>query len=219
MGRRTMAEAKVCLDCEAFRPIAAFYHTRGGAGRSDRCRECIEKRAEVYRAEKRAARQEEDAELIAFMTANPNRRLPRHLAAVLARTNGTSKRQRPAPSNRPQIKQCTGCGDRVPKREFWEYPQGGRAAYCKPCYKSRTVERECADCGATKLTTDFWEGLELVSPYCAACRDKRTREKHCPRCATTKPLTEFGLSYGKPAGWCKRCTVEYTRERRALRGD
>ncbi len=214
-----MAEAKHCLDCHRVRPMEAFYKSRGGAGRSNRCRDCIEMRAKAHRANRQREREEEDAELEAFLSvaSNNNRPLPDQLASAFKRFERGPAQNRKAPklSNRPQMARCAGCGEAVPKRDLWEYRGGGRARYCKPCMKRRAVERECEDCAETKLTTEFFEGLGGVSPYCSNCRDKREREKHCPRCSITKPVNEFNRSAGRLAGWCKQCSVEAQRERRA----
>lgn len=214
-----MSETKQCLDCLRIRPMEAFFKTRAGVGRSDRCRECIEMRAETYRAEQQAKRQREDAELEAFLStpANTGKPVPGHLRSALERWNRSPLLNRRAPklSNRPQMTCCAGCGEAVPKRDLWEYRRGRRARYCKPCMKRRAVERECEDCEETKLTSEFFEALDGVSPYCRACREKRQREKHCPRCGITKPLNEFNQSAGRPAGWCKKCSIEAQRARRA----
>lgn len=214
-----MAESKHCADCHHIRPLEAFYKTRAGAGRSDRCKACIEIRAEAHRADKRRKREEEDAELEAFLllSSNPNRPIPSHLAAAVKRLEpvSTQNRKETKLSNRPQMASCAGCGESVPKRELFEYRAGGRARYCKPCVKRRATERECADCAETKLTSEFFEGLDGVSPYCCACRDKREREKHCPRCNVTKSVDEFNRSGGRLAGWCKQCSVDAQRLRRA----
>jgi hypothetical protein len=212
-----MADVNPCLDCRRTRLAETFYKTRGGAGRSTRCRDCIETRAKAHRAEKQTARQEADAELIEFLSdpSNGSKLLPPHLLEAFNRLE-----PRPAPkprklSNRPQMARCQGCGEAVPKRDLWEYRRGVRARYCKPCMRRRAVERECEACSETKLTPEFFEGLRGVSPYCRACRDQREREKHCPRCSITKPVGEFNRSAGRLAGWCKQCSVEAQRARRA----
>lgn len=214
-----MAESKHCADCQHIRPLEAFYKTCAGAGRSDRCKDCIEVRAEAHRADKRRESEEEDAELEAFLSvaSNHNRPVPSHLAAAFKRLERDPARNRAAAklSNRPQMALCAGCGDAVPKRDFFEYKGGGRSKYCKPCMKRRAVERECGDCAETKLTLEFFEGIGGVSPYCCACRGKRGREKHCPRCRLTKSVDEFNRSGGRPAGWCKQCSIDAQRERRA----
>ena len=214
-----MAAARACVDCNRVRPMEAFYKTQGGTERSTRCRDCIETRAVAHRADKRREREEEDAELEDFLavSSNKNRLVPAHLQPAFNRAlrGPAPKRQSRKLSNRPRMARCLGCGEAVPKRDFWEYRGGARSRYCKPCMKRRAVERECEDCGETKITTEFFEGLGGVSPYCSACRDKRKREKHCPRCDITKPVSEFHQSAGRLAGWCKRCTVEAQRERRA----
>lgn len=214
-----MAESKQCADCNHIRRLEEFCKTLAGAGRSDRCNDCIEIRVEVHRADRRREREEEDAELEAFLSlsSNSNKAVPIHLAAALKRlelvTTGSRKARKL--SNRPQMARCVGCGEAVPKRDLFEYRAGGRAKYCKPCIKRRAVERECADCAETKLTSEFFEGLGGVSPYCCACRDKRKREKHCPRCDVTKSVDEFNRSGGQLAGWCKQCSVDAQRVRRA----
>ena len=214
-----MAESKPCADCHHIRPLEAFYKTRAGAGRSDRCKDCIEIRVEAHRAaQQREREEEEDAELEAFLllSSNPKRPIPSHLAAAVKRLEPvrTGSRKATKLSNRPHMASCAGCGESVPKRDFFEYRRGGRSNYCKPCIKRRAVERECADCAETKLTLEFFEGLGGVSPYCCACRDKRGREKHCPRCDVTKSVDEFNRSGGRLAGWCKQCSVNAQRERR-----
>lgn len=214
-----MTGTKHCADCHCIRPIEEFYKTLAGAGRSNRCRACIEMRAEAHRGNLRRQREEEDRELEAFLfvSSNSSRPVPDHLVAAFKRFEGISARNRKAKklSNRPQMACCAGCGEAVPKRDLFEYRKGKRAKYCKPCMKRRAVERECADCGETKLTLEFFEGLDGVSPYCCACRDKREREKHCPRCSVTKSVDEFNRSAGRLAGWCKKCSVDAQRERRA----
>lgn len=205
------------MDCQRFRPPEAFYKTRGGAGRSTRCRDCIERRAEAHRADKQREREKEDAELFEFLSSSPNHSLPAHLEAAMTRLKrgAAPERRSRKLSNRPQMARCVGCGEAVAKRDLWEYRRGARGNYCKPCMRRRAVERECGDCAETKLTTEFFDGLRGVSPYCSTCREKRTREKHCPRCDVTKPVGEFGQSQGKLVGWCKQCSVEAQRERRA----
>lgn len=212
-----MGDAKVCMDCHRTRPAEAFYKTRGGAGRSDRCRDCIEKRAEVHRADKRTEHEELEAELEEFLSSSINRPVPGHLQPLYERLlrGAPPKRQRPKLSNRPHMARCAGCGDDLPKRDLWEYRRGQRSKYCKPCFKRRAAERECSDCDETKLTHEFFEGLGGVSPYCSACRGRRSREKHCPRCHATKAVAEFNQSGGRLAGWCKQCSVEAQRARRA----
>ena len=213
-----MTDASSCVECHRIRPAEAFYKTRGGVGRSTRCRDCIESRAVTHRADKQRKREEEDAELYEFLSVPSNQRtLPAHLEAAWRRLERGPVAARPARrlSNRPQVSRCAGCGEAVPKRDLWEYRRGARARYCKPCMKRRAVERECEDCAETKLTLEFFEGLGGVSPYCSACRDKRKREKHCPRCEIAKPVAEFNQSAGRLAGWCKQCSVEAQRARRA----
>lgn len=214
-----MAESKQCADCHHIRPLEAFYTTRGGAGRSERCKDCIEIRAEAHRADKRRKLEAEDAELEAFMllSPNPNRPIPSHLAAAVKRLEPVPTRNRKEPplSNRPHMTRCAGCGESVPKRELYGYRVRGRAKYCVPCMKRRATERECEDCNETKLAHEFFRGLGNVSPHCCACREKRGLEKRCPRCDVIKPLEEFTRSGGRPAGWCKQCSVEAQRERRA----
>lgn len=213
-----MADSKHCADCQQIRPLEAFQKTRAGAGRSDRCKDCIEVRAQAHRADKRREVEEEDAELEAFLSdaSNHSRTVPNHLAAAFKRLEQVPKRNRkePALSNRPQMASCSGCGESIPKRDFFEYRRGGRSNYCKPCMKRRATERECADCMETKLTHEFFAGLDGHSPYCCACRDKREREKHCPKCDVTKSVDEFNRSGGRPSGWCKPCMVNAQRERR-----
>ena len=51
-----MTETRECQDCHGVRPVEAFYKTSGGAGRSSRCRNCIETRAAQHRVEKIATR-------------------------------------------------------------------------------------------------------------------------------------------------------------------
>lgn len=214
-----MTESKHCADCRHIRPLEAFHKTRAGAGRSDRCKDCIEIRAEAYRADKRRKLEAEDAELEAFLllSPKPNRPIPSHLAAAVKRLEqGPTRNRKERPlSNRPHMAHCEGCGESVPKRELYEYRAGGRARYCKPCIKRRAVERECVDCMETKMTHEFFEGLGNVSPHCCACREKRGLEKLCPRCDVTKSLEEFNRSRGRPAGWCKQCSVDAQRNRRA----
>lgn len=212
-----MTETKHCADCHTSRPLEAFYKTLAGAGRSNRCRDCIAQRVVAYRASQRMGQAEEAVELEAFLLANPNRLVPRHLAAAFKRLNQAPAKEPNARklSNRPHMTCCEGCGETVPKRDLYEYRAGGRARYCKPCIRRRAVERECVDCGETKLTSEFFEGLRNVSPYCRACRNKREHEKHCPRCDVTKPVDGFNRSRGRPAGWCKQCSVNAQRERRA----
>ena len=211
-----MAEAKTCVDCNRIRPAEAFHKTRGGAGRSDRCRDCIERRVVVHKANKQRKEEELDAELIELLSGSPNARIPGHLAEAFSRfgRGPVLKRQPRKVSNRPHMARCAGCGDTVPKRELWEYRPGTRARYCRSCMVRRAVERECADCAQTKLTREFFEGLRAVSPYCIGCRQKREREKHCPRCEVTKSVEDFTRSGGKLAGWCKQCSVEAQRQRR-----
>lgn len=213
-----MSDARPCEDCKRVRPAEAFYKTLCGAERSARCRDCIETRVEAYRADKERKRAEEDTELEEFFSLSFGRPIPGHLEAAFNRAarDPSTKHHRPKLSNRPQMVRCLGCGDRVPKRELWEYMRGRRARYCKPCMRRRFVERECDDCGETKLTSEFREGLNGVSRHCTACRDKRTREKHCPRCDTTKSVADFGQSGGRSLGWCKQCRVDNQRERRAV---
>ena len=214
-----MAESKHCADCHHIRPLEAFYKTRGGAGRSDRCKDCIEIRAEAHRADKRSKLEAEDAELEAFLllSPNPNRPIPSHLAAAVKRLEPVPTRNRKEPplSNRPHMTRCAGCGEPVPKRELYGYRVRGRAKYCVPCMKRRATERECEDCNETKLAHEFFRGLGNVSPHCCACREKRGLKKLCPRCDVTKPLEEFNRSRGRPAGWCKQCSVDAQRKRRA----
>ena len=213
-----MADVKRCMDCCSVRPIEAFHKTRGGAGRSARCRDCIEKRAVTHREDKQRELEELDAELVEFLSSSPGQRpLPAHLELAFKRLQRgpASKRQSRKLSNRPHMARCAGCGEAIPKRDLWEYRGGARSRYCKPCMKRRAVERECADCLETKLTPEFFEGLSGVSPYCSACRSKREREKHCPRCELTKSVLDFTQSGGRPAGWCRRCAVEAQRVRRA----
>lgn len=128
------------------------------------------------------------------------------------------------PSNRPQLRQCRGCGETVPTANFWYYYLGAghrqRSNYCQSCTRLRAIERPCRDCGAIRRTTEFETDREgPPSPYCGACRVKRTREKHCPRCDTAKPLAAFNMSHGRPSGWCKACTVLRQREARAAARD
>jgi hypothetical protein len=214
---RAMADAKSCADCLRIRPAEAFHKTRGGAGRSDRCRDCIEQRVAAYKADKQQQQEALDAELIEFLSAFPSRPIPGHLAEAFSRfgRERVPKRQTRRLSNRPHMTRCAGCGEAVPKRELWEYRPGTRARYCRPCMVRRFVERDCADCSQTKLTREFFEGLRAVSPYCIACRQKREHEKHCPRCDRTKPARDYTRSGGKLAGWCKQCSVEAQRQRRA----
>jgi hypothetical protein len=212
-----MANAKTCADCHRVRPVETFYKTQGGAGRSDRCRECVERRVVAHRAAKQREQDELEAELVEFLSVSPNRPIPGHLQEAFSRfgRGPAPKRQARRLSNRPHMARCAGCGETVPKRELWEYRPGTRARYCRPCMVRRAVERECEDCSQTKLTREFFEGLRAVSPYCIACRQKREHEKHCPRCDLTKPAGDFTQSGGKLAGWCKLCSVEAQRQRRA----
>jgi hypothetical protein len=212
-----MADARLCMDCQHVRPVDAFYKTLGGTGRSSRCRDCVERRVVAHKADKERNQRELDAEFIALLSSNPRAVIPAHLMDTYERSlrGPTSKRRPRKLSNRPHMSRCAGCGETVPKRDLWEWRQGGRARYCKPCMIRRNVERECLDCLETKLTSEFSEGLEHVSPYCLACRAKREREKHCPRCDTTKPVSDFTRSAGRMTGWCKQCSVEAQRERRA----
>lgn len=214
-----MAETQNCADCHCMRPVEEFYKTRGGTGRSSRCRNCIEMRAEAYREHQRRQREKEDNELEAFLSVSSNqqRQVPNHLLAAFNRIQGSAAQNRKPKklSNRPHMTRCEGCGEAVPKHDLFEYRRGKRAKYCKPCMKRRAVERECLDCGETKLTSEFFEGLGGVSPYCCACREKREREKHCPRCNITKSVNEFNCSGGRLAGWCKKCSVDAQRERRS----
>lgn len=212
-----MADTKCCLDCHSTRPLEAFYKTRGGAGRSDRCRDCIGARAAAHKADKQRKHNELDAELVEFLSSASNGLVPAHLEQAYQRSlrDPAPQRQARKLSNRPHMARCAGCGEAVPKRDLWEYHRGARARYCKPCMRRRAVERECEDCGETKPTPEFFESLRGVSPHCLACRDKRKREKLCPRCGITKLLEEFGRSAGRPTGWCKQCSVEAQRARRA----
>lgn len=191
----------------------------GGNGRSDRCRDCIALRTEAHRADTQRKREEEDAELLEFLSLHSNGRkpVPSHLLTAFHRfeRGPVQKRREPKLSNRPQMTRCAGCGEAVPKRDLWEYRRGLRARYCKACMRRRAVERECADCAETRLTLEFFEGLGGVSPYCKSCREKREREKHCPRCDVTKPVGDFNRSAGRLLGWCKQCNVEAQRARRA----
>lgn len=215
---RAMADTKSCADCHRIRPVEAFHKTQGGAGRSDRCRDCIEQRVVAHKANKQQEQDALDAELIEFLSNSTSpRALPSHLAEALRRSERgpAPKRQPRKLSNRPHMARCAGCGEVVPKRDLWEYRGLGRSRYCRPCTVRRAVERECADCSQTKLNREFFEGLRGVSPYCVACRTKREQEKHCPRCDLTKPVGDYTQSGGKLAGWCKQCSVEAQRERRA----
>jgi hypothetical protein len=214
---RAMADPKPCADCHRIRPAEAFHKTQGGAGRGDRCRECIERRVVAYKANKQREQEELEAELVEFLSVFPNKPIPGHLEEAFSRfgRGPTRKRQPRKLSNRPHMTRCAGCGEAVPKRELWEYRPGTRARYCRPCMVRRFVERECAGCSQTKLTREFFEGLRAVSPYCIACRQKREQEKHCPRCDLTKPAAAYTQSGGKLSGWCKQCNVETQRQRRA----
>jgi hypothetical protein len=130
-------------------------------------------------------------------------------------------------ANRPQMRQCRGCGDTLPTRDFWYYyirverlrradkVKRPRSNFCQPCTRLRAIERPCEDCGTNKRTSEFETDREHTTPHCRDCREKRTREKRCPRCQKAKPLTGFNVSYGRPSGWCKQCNVERQRERRA----
>jgi hypothetical protein len=117
-------------------------------------------------------------------------------------------------SNRPHMTSCAGCGERVTKRSLYSYRAGKRSKFCVPCTKRRATERECTSCGETKLTSEFFEGLNGVSPHCRSCRDKREREKRCSKCGVTKPAEDFNKSGGRLSGWCKPCKVDAQRERR-----
>jgi hypothetical protein len=149
--------------------------------------------------------------------------------AERGRTSPATPPDRPR-SNRPQMRQCAGCGETLPTRDFWyhyirieRFGRGRRpdkvkrprTKYCQPCYRLRMIERPCEDCGVAKPTAEFRTDREGTTPHCTDCREKRMREKHCPRCDTTKPLTDFTKSYGRPSGWCMPCTVQRNRERRA----
>lgn len=212
----SMPSTRTCADCASVHPVNAFHKTRGGSGLSTRCRDCIDLRAEAHREEKMRHQESLEAELMEFVSAYPDRPIPHHLAVTFARwlRGPTAKRSTPLLSNRPQMALCAGCGDKVPKRHLWSYGRGRRGRYCPPCMKRRAVERECADCSETKLTSEFFAGLNGASRHCLHCREKRTLEKHCPRCKTTKPLSDFGQSRGRPLGWCKKCNVDAQRIRR-----
>lgn len=64
-----MSHARQCQDCDRVRPVEAFYKTQGGAGRSARCRDCIESRAAEHRIETAAARKQEDEEVLDFLSS------------------------------------------------------------------------------------------------------------------------------------------------------
>jgi hypothetical protein len=120
-------------------------------------------------------------------------------------------------SNRPHMKECRGCGDLVPKLDFYEYRGGGRSNYCKPCVKRRAVERDCVDCGSTLETKHFIADLH-VSPHCPDCREKRTKERRCHACDTVKPLADFYADrYGRHSGHCRDCHRAKARIRSAAR--
>ncbi len=222
-----MSDARQCLDCHRVRPVEAFYKTQGGAGRSARCRDCIETRATEHRVEKAAARKQESEELLDFLSSgglitelSPDQ----WLAEGRLKRGGPNWMPKARPrSNSPRMGRCWGCGEEIPLTDFYRYHivkgqlrfRNGeeRSHYCKPCVKRRAVERECADCGTTVLTTTLRTESHL-SPHCVDCREKRTRAKHCPRCQITKPLHAFGSTNGRPTGWCKICIAASNRERR-----
>lgn len=224
-----MSDARQCLDCHRVRPAEAFYKTQGGAGRSARCRDCIEIRAAEHRIEKEAARKQENEEVLDFLSSgglSTELSPDQWLAEGRLNRGGSNWTPKARPrSNSPRMGRCWGCGEEIPLIDFYRYHivkgylrfRNGeeRSHYCKPCMKRRAVERECADCGTTVLTITL-KTESHVSPHCAECREKRTRAKHCPRCQITKPVDEFGLSNGRPTGWCKSCIAAANKERRKL---
>lgn len=184
-----MTNSKQCADCQHILPLEAFFKTQGGAGRSDRCKGCIEKRAEAYRAERQLKLKAEDAEYEAFQLSDEYKGQlpPSHLMDAHFRVLRDPERirgERPL-SNRPHMTSCAGCGERVTKRSLYSYRAGKRSKFCVPCTKRRATERECTSCGETKLTSEFFEGLNGVSPHCRSCRHKREREKRCSKCGVT----------------------------------
>lgn len=209
-----MSEAKECLDCFRLRPLEVFQKTRGGVGRADRCWDCLNKQTLLYREAAQLEAEQKDAELTEHLTRYPSRPVPEHLWETRARwERGTPLPRKPRPrSNRPHMAVCWGCGDTLPKVDLFEYRGGGRSHYCKPCMKRRAVERECGHCGATRLTSEFFDGRRGASPFqnCLQCREKLSTERRCPRCETVKPAADF-----RGSGHCRDCRSAGQRERRA----